>query len=80
MRKDKFTPDDITKDDMNRLADAIESYLTLFTEIMIIPDDIKDKCKKKMDEGIARSRKLVKKLRKGDRSVFKASDEWEDLY
>ena len=77
--RDVFDPDNITKEDMNRLADSIEDYLNLLEEIMVIPKEIIDECEDDINEGIKRSRKLIKKLRKGDKSVFKDSDEWNSL-
>lgn len=77
MARDSFDPSDIRKSDMNRLADSLEEYLTLLTEVMIFPEDIKKKCQHKMQAGIQTTEKLIKKLRKGDKSVFKDEDEWE---
>ena len=77
--RDVFDPDNISKEDMNRLADAIENYITLLEEIMIIPEEIIDECGDDVEEGIKRSKKLIKKLRNGDKSVFKDSDEWNSL-
>ena len=70
-----FDPDNVTTKDMKNLADNIEAYLDILQEIMIIPRDMIDDCKKDIDESIERTRKLIKKLRKGDRSVFKSADE-----
>lgn len=77
--RDVFDPDNISKEDMNRLADAIENYINLLEEIMIIPEEIIDECGDDVEEGIKRSKKLIKKLRNGDKSVFKDSDEWNSL-
>ena len=46
---------------------------------MIIPEEIIDECGDDVEEGIKRSKKLIKKLRNGDKSVFKDSDEWNSL-
>ena len=70
-----FDPDDVSQKDMRKLADNIEAYIDILEEIMIIPKDIIDDCKKDIDEALKRTRKLIKKLRNGDRSVFKSSDE-----
>lgn len=78
--KDTFDPNDITKADMNKLADVFENYLDELLRVMIIPKDILDDCKKDIDEATKRVRKLIKKLRKGDRSVFKDEDEWNSLF
>lgn len=63
----------ITDKDMKELANAIEDYIELFEEIMIIPKELK-KDKKEINEALELSKKLVKKLKKGDRSVFKDCD------
>lgn len=70
MRKEIFDPSDITKDEMEYIADHIETFVDNLEEIMIIPDDIKRDCEDEIKEGIARSRKLIRKLRKGKKSVF----------
>lgn len=72
-----FDPRNITKGDMNRLADVFEEYISELTDVMIIPEEIMDDCKDKIDEALKCCRKLIKKLRKGDTSVFKDPDEWE---
>lgn len=63
----------ISDEDMNELGNAIEDYIELFEEIMIIPKELK-KNKKEINEALEISKKLVKKLKKGDRSVFKDCD------
>ena len=63
----------ITDKDMKELGKAIEDYIELFEEIMIIPKELK-KDKKEINEALELSKKLVKKLKKGDRSVFKDCD------
>ncbi len=75
-----FDPENIRQKDMDKLADAIEEYLTVLKEIMIIPEDMKKSSQEQIEEGIRRTHKLIKKLRKGDISVFKDSDEWDPLY
>lgn len=75
----EFDPDNITSSDMKRLADAIEDYIELLEEVMIIPDELKDDYGDKIDKAIERAKKLIKKLRHGDRSVFKEPDDWESL-
>ena len=70
-----FDPDNVSVKDMKKLADNIEAYIDILQEIMIIPKEIIDDCKKDIDESLERTRKLIKKLRKGDRSVFKSADE-----
>lgn len=79
MPGETFDISDIKKSDMNKLADAIEEYLEVLLEVMIIPDEILETHGDKINEGIKRSKKLVKRLRKGDKSVFKDEDEWNSL-
>lgn len=75
----EFDPAHITKEDMRRVADHIEEYLEQLQDVMIIPDELIDECKEEIDEGIKRTKKLIKKLRKGDRSVFKDVDDWNHI-
>ena len=77
MSRETFDPEDIRQSDMNKLADAIEEYLDTLFEVMVIPDELKSKYEKQINESRMISEKLVKKLRKGDRSVFK--EEWSSL-
>ena len=77
--KERFDPQDIRQSDMDKLAEAIEEYISTFFEVMIIPDNLKDKYEDQINEGRRLSEKLVKKLKKGDRSVFKDDDEWNFL-
>lgn len=76
MGRKEFDPDNIKKSDMNRLADVIEEYIDTLQSVMIIPDELLDSSEDKIHESIRRANKLIKKLRNGDRSVFKDSDEW----
>jgi len=75
MRKETFDPSDISKDDMNKLADAIEEYKDSLMSVMVIPEEIVKECEDKLKEGLRRTDRLIKKLRKGDRSVFKDDEE-----
>ena len=61
-------PEDISRRDMDAIADAIEDYLEVFTDVMIIPKGID---KDEVQDALHMCRKLVKKLRKGDKEVFK---------
>lgn len=70
-----FDPENITKEQMRYLADHIEGHVNYFESIMIIPDEIYNECKKEIDEGMKRAKKLIKKLRNGDKSVFKDIDD-----
>lgn len=74
--RDVFDPDDVRQEDLDMLADHFEEYINMLNEMMIIPDEIMDSQRKQIKEGIEITKKLIKKLRKGDLSVFKDSDEW----
>lgn len=74
-----FDPSNIRKSDMNKLADAIEEYVELFEELMIVPKEISKQEEAEIRFGLAETKKLIKKLRKGDTSVFKDYDEWNYL-
>ena len=67
---DNFSSENISDVDMKNLADHIEKYLFLFEDIMIIPEEFKIN-EKDVQSAKKIVRKLIKKLRKGDRSVFK---------
>ncbi len=79
MHTHNFNPNNITKDDMKRLAEAIKAYVDELENVMVIPDDLVDKYEDEIKEGIKRTRKLIKKLEHGDKSVFKDEDEWNYL-
>lgn len=64
---------------MKRLAEAIKAYVDELENVMVIPDDLVDKYEDEIKEGIKRTRKLIKKLENGDKSVFKDEDEWNYL-
>lgn len=70
-----FDPENVSKSDMNRLANVIEEYLDTLKSTMVIPDEIMKSDRKRLKNGLEVTEKLIKKLRKGDRSVFKESDE-----
>lgn len=78
MRNETFDPDNIKKEDMRKLADAIEEYRDNLLSVMVIPDEIMEDCKDRLKEGLRRTEKLIKKLRKGDKSIFKDEDEIND--
>lgn len=79
MRENKFDPSNIRQSDMDKLANAIEEYIHVLEDIMVIPQDIKKKYGKDIETGLSESKKLIKKLRKGDKDVFKSEDEWNYL-
>lgn len=76
MMKESFDPNNINQSDMDRLANVLESYLTELERVMVIPDDLMRKHGNDITGGIEDVKKLIKKLRKGDMSVFKDPDEW----
>ena len=63
-------PVDISKSSLKYLGEEIEQYLNLFLNVMIIPKHLKHN-KKELDKAIKTVQKLIKKLKKGDRSVLK---------
>lgn len=75
----EFDPDNITKESMNHLADHIERYMDELQSTMIIPNDIAAEHESQIKEAMKRSRALIKRLRKGDTSVFKDQDEFNSL-
>lgn len=76
---DTFDPNHCTKEEMKFLADHIDAYLELLKNVMIIPDEIFKEHGKDIQEGIKRTEKLISKLRKGDKSVFKDEDDWNSI-
>jgi len=72
-------PETIPKSDMKRLADHIEEYITVLEEVMIIPEDTMNRHGDEIKESLELTKKLIKKLRKGDTSVFKDEEEWENI-
>ena len=59
---------------MKQLAEHINEYLDVLEEVMVIPEElIKDE--ELIKAALKRSRKLVRKLREGDKSVFKDMDD-----
>lgn len=72
-------PDDISKEDMRKLADHIEKYIETLQEVMIIPEDLQKEYGERISHGIKLSKKLIQKLRKGDKSVFKEQEEWNSI-
>lgn len=77
--RDMFDADDIRKEDMEFMADHIEEYLELLQEVMIIPDEILDEQESNIKRSIKIVEKLIEKLRKGDRSVFKDVDDYNSI-
>lgn len=76
---DEFDPNDIRREDMEFLAEHIQEYLELLEEVMIIPDEIMDEHGDDIKEGIKRTKKLIEKLKKGDKSVFKDEEDWNSI-
>ena len=72
---DEFDPEHISRDTLNKLADHLESFLKLITEIRVAPPEIEKTYGKRIIEGDKRTRKLIKKMRKGEtESIFKEID------
>ncbi|MCM1222036.1 MAG: hypothetical protein NC548_46950 [Lachnospiraceae bacterium] len=78
-RIDSFDPDNITQDQMDHLANHLEEYLDTLESVMVIPNDVQIKYGDDIEEAKKRCRLLIKKLRKGDTSVFKDEDEFNSL-
>lgn len=77
---DIFDISNATKEDMKLLADGIEGYLDLLEDIIVIPKELADAHGKRIRAGITELREdLIKKLRKGKRSVFNDEDDWNPL-
>lgn len=74
-----INPDNISKEDMCKLADHIETYIDTLQEVMIIPENLMKEYEERINDGIKICKKLIQKLRKGDRSVFKDEDEWNPI-
>ena len=72
-------PENIRQSDMDRLADAIETYLHELESVMIIPEDLLEDHGDEMKRSISLTKKLIKKLRKGDCSVFKDPEDWNNV-
>lgn len=72
-------PENIRQSDMDRLADAIETYLHELESVMIIPEELLEDHGDEMKRSISLTKKLIKKLRKGDRSVFKDPEDWNNV-
>jgi hypothetical protein len=66
----------ISKEDMSALAKHIEDYLEVFLEVFIIPENMRNQ-EDKIYDSINVVKKLIKKLRKGDKSVFEDVDDIE---
>ena len=66
-----FDPESVSKEDMKKLAEHIEEYIEQLKSVMIIPDDVAAEHGDEIVEGLKRTKKLISKLKKGDRSVFK---------
>lgn len=68
----------ISSKDMKVLADHIEEYLNTLEDVFIIPDALLSS-KKRIEEAMDMARIVVKKLRNGDRGVFKPYDDWNNI-
>ena len=79
MAVDEFDPRNIDEGDMLQLAEALSNFVEFFDECVIVPDEIRDKYDDDIKDGLNKVRKLIKKLKKGDKSVFKDEEEWNSL-
>lgn len=71
-----FDPNQLDRNQLASLANSIEEYLMLLEEVMIFPEELEGN-KKEFMGAIKITKKLIKKLRDGDKSVFKSYDEEE---
>lgn len=76
----EFDPDNVSKDLCKKLASHLENYVSLLEEVMIFPKEMKEKDKMKMKDAVKTTKKLIKKLRKGDTSVFKDVNEINEMF
>ena len=74
MSKKIYNPEDFTDMQMEKFADSIEGYLHVLSNIMILPEDLSKNENKELTHPMEQARKLIKKLRKHDRSVFRDED------
>ncbi len=72
-----FDPRNITNKEMKNLADHFEEYTDQFFSIMVIPREIIDKTKEPIENSRKLVSKLIKKLKEGDKNVFRDEDEWD---
>lgn len=70
MNNYNFSKDTYSEKTMKLLAKSIKNYLSLFEDIMIIPEELKNS-KKDVQEAKKIIKKLIKKLNNGDKSVFR---------
>lgn len=71
-------PSDITPLEMEIIADNLEAYLDLMEDVFVVPDSIRGS-EKTIRKNIARVHELIRRLRDGDRGVFKDDDDCDLL-
>jgi uncharacterized membrane-anchored protein YjiN (DUF445 family) len=72
-----FDRDNISEFRARKFSKNLKKYIILRKEVMIIPDEIiKSKSHKAYKEGIKKTKKLVKKLEKAKKSVFRKENIW----
>lgn len=71
-------PSDITTLEMEILADNLEAYLGLLEDVFVVPDSIRDS-EKAIRKNIDRVHELIRRLRDGDRGVFKDDEDCDLL-
>lgn len=74
-----YRPDEISTGQMKRLAEHIEEYLDLFEHIMVVPPELIKERRNVIDPSIKTVRQLIKKLKNGDKGVFRDIDDDDDL-
>lgn len=78
MQQRTFNPEHITKQDMKLIADHLEDFIVVHDEIMIIPEELREK-ESTIKDAKGMFKKLIKKLREGDVSVFKDMEDWNNV-
>ena len=71
---DRADETNISLEDMKRYADHLSEYLEIFEECIIFPKDMPKDEKEQIKYGIKKTKKLIKKLRKGDYSIFRGEE------
>lgn len=62
---------------MKLFGEAIDNYVNEVYDVMVIPDEILKKDGDKIKEGLRQAKKLAKRLKHGDTSVFKDFEDWD---
>ena len=77
MHRGRFNPNSYSRDDMKALAMVIENYLDALDDVIVIPEDVQKEHGDEIAAARRECRKLIKKLRAGDTSVFNDPEDWD---